>query len=163
MHVLQRGVFCRFAPYVPSLPEVAAFLGELRDSVTRTEAEFARQRAEHGKRVLGRRRVVVHKSLLQMYIIMYIWNMPKSYSVAAARAKLADIVDQVESGNEVELTRRGKKVAVLLSAAKYARLTGSRVALMTAFDNFCREHDLREIGVELIGLTSSGIGAPGEV
>jgi prevent-host-death family protein len=94
---------------------------------------------------------------------MYIWNMSKSYSVAAARAKLADIVDQVESGNEVELTRRGKKVAVLLSAAKYARLTGSRVAFMTAFDNFCREHDLREIGVELIGLTSSGIGAPGEV
>ena len=37
------------------IPDVAAFLGELRDSVTRAEAEFARQRAEHGKRVLGRR------------------------------------------------------------------------------------------------------------
>jgi prevent-host-death family protein len=73
--------------------------------------------------------------------------MSKSYSVAAARAKLAEIVDQVESGKEVELTRRGKKVAVVLSAAKYARLSGSRVAFMAAFDNFCREHEMREIGV----------------
>jgi len=40
------------------IPDVAAFLAELRDSVTRAEAEFARQRAEHGKRVLGRRRIL---------------------------------------------------------------------------------------------------------
>jgi prevent-host-death family protein len=83
-----------------------------------------------------------------MYTLMYLSRMPKSYSIAAARAQLAELVDQAESGKEVELTRRGKKVAVLLSAAKYARLNGNRVAFMSAFDNFCRENDMREIGVE---------------
>ena len=43
---------------------------------------------------------------------MYINWMSKSYSVANARARLANIVHEVEAGAEVELTRRGKKVAV---------------------------------------------------
>ncbi|HTQ03845.1 MAG TPA: type II toxin-antitoxin system prevent-host-death family antitoxin [Polyangiaceae bacterium] len=33
--------------------------------------------------------------------------MAKTYTTANARAKLADIVDEVEAGSEVELTRRG--------------------------------------------------------
>jgi prevent-host-death family protein len=74
--------------------------------------------------------------------------MPKSYTVANARAKLAQIVDEVESGKEVELTRRGKKVAVLMSAARYARLRGDRVAFMTAYETFRVEHQLQEVGVE---------------
>ena len=84
----------------------------------------------------------------EMYSVMYISWMRRSYSIAAARAQLAELVDQAEAGKDVELTRRGKKVAVLLSAAKYARLSGSRVAFMSAFDNFCRDNDMREIGVE---------------
>jgi prevent-host-death family protein len=74
--------------------------------------------------------------------------MSKSYTVASARAKLAEIVDEVEGGKEVELTRRGKKVAVLMSAARYARLRGDRVAFMTAYETFRGEHDLEQIGVE---------------
>jgi prevent-host-death family protein len=83
-----------------------------------------------------------------MYMWMYSSTMAKTYSVAAARAKLAELVDEAEAGRDVELTRRGKKVAVLLSAAKYARLSGNRVAFMSAFDNFCLNNDMREIGVE---------------
>jgi len=79
---------------------------------------------------------------------MYTVAMSKSYTVASARAKLAEIVDEVESGKEVELTRRGKKVAVVMSAARYARLRGDRVAFMTAYETFCGEHDLKEVGVE---------------
>lgn len=79
---------------------------------------------------------------------MYILCMPKSYTVADARAKLAKIVDEVESGKEVELTRRGKKVAVVMSAARYARLRGDHVAFMKAYETFCEETDLREVGVE---------------
>ncbi len=79
---------------------------------------------------------------------MYTPGMPKSYTVASARAKLAEIVDEVESGKEVELTRRGKKVAVVMSAARYARLRGDRVAFMTAYETFRVEHDLKEVGVE---------------
>jgi len=82
-----------------------------------------------------------------MYIWMYIIQMPKSYSIAGARAKLASIVDEVEAGSEVELTRRGKKVAVVMSAARYARLRGERVAFMTAYETFRANHDLTEAGL----------------
>ena len=74
--------------------------------------------------------------------------MPKSYSVANARAKLADIVSAVEAGSDVELTRRGKKVAVVVSAARYARLRGERVAFITAYETFRAQHDLAEAGVD---------------
>jgi prevent-host-death family protein len=74
--------------------------------------------------------------------------MAKSYSVASARAKLSEIVDQVEAGKEVEITRRGKKVAVVMSAARFARLKGGRVAFATAYETFRREHDLEHDGVE---------------
>ena len=74
--------------------------------------------------------------------------MPKSYSIASARAKLANIVDEVEAGSDVELTRRGKKVAVVMSAARYARLRGESVAFMSAFDTFLASHDLSEAGLE---------------
>ena len=74
--------------------------------------------------------------------------MAKTYTIANARAKLADIVDEVEAGSEVELTRRGKKVAVVMSAARYARLRGERVAFMTAYETFRAEHDLGEVGLD---------------
>jgi len=74
--------------------------------------------------------------------------MLKSYSVAGARAKLSEIVDEVEGGKDVELTRRGKKVAVVMSAARYARLRGDRVPFMTAYETFRGEHDLEDVGVE---------------
>lgn len=79
---------------------------------------------------------------------MYNQQMPKSYTVANARARLAEIVDEVEAGNEIELTRRGKKVAIVMSAARYARLRGDRVAFMTAYETFREDHDLREVGVD---------------
>ncbi len=74
--------------------------------------------------------------------------MPRSYSVASARAKLAKIVDEVESGEDVELTRRGKKVAVVMSAARYARLRGDRVAFIAAYETFRAAHLLEEVGVD---------------
>ena len=79
---------------------------------------------------------------------MYTSVVSKSYTVATARAKLADIVDEVAAGSDVELTRRGKKVAVMVSATRYARLCGDRVAFMTAYETFRAEHDLAELGVD---------------
>lgn len=87
-------------------------------------------------------------SLDRMYIWLYTRTMPKSYTVAGARAKLAAIVDEVEAGKDVELTRRGKKVAVVMSAARYARLRGDRVAFMTAYETFRADHDLKAVGVD---------------
>jgi prevent-host-death family protein len=89
--------------------------------------------------------------------------MAKSYTIAGARAKLGDIVDEVEAGSDVELTRRGKKVAVVMSAARYARLRGERVAFMTAYETFRAAHDLTEVGVERSwsrGLRAKDIGRP---
>ena len=79
---------------------------------------------------------------------MYSFSVSKSYTLASARAKLADIVNEVEAGSDVELTRRGKKVAVMVSAARYARLCGKHVAFMTAYETFRAEHDLSDLGVE---------------
>lgn len=74
--------------------------------------------------------------------------MAKRYTVAHARVKLSQIVDEVVAGGEVELTRRGKKVAVVMSTARYARLRGDHVAFMTAYETFCEETDLSEVGVD---------------
>jgi len=81
-------------------------------------------------------------------MFMYTLVMAKSYSVAGARANLAEIVDEVEAGNDVEITRRGKKVAVVISAARFARLRGDRVAFTTAYEGFLHEHDLARVGLE---------------
>lgn len=95
---------------------------------------------------------------------MYISLMAaKSYSIASARAKLADIVDQVEAGSEVELTRRGKKVAVMMSAARYARLRGEGAAFMKAYETFRAEHDLAAAGLDrewARGLRQRDVGRP---
>lgn len=72
----------------------------------------------------------------------------KTYSVADARAHLAEIVDQVEAGREVEITRRGKRVAVLVSASRYARLRSEPLSFWNAYQTFRRKHDLGELGVE---------------
>ena len=44
--------------------------------------------------------------------------------MAEARANLPKILDEVELGHEVEVTRRGKAVAVLMSVQAYQRLSG---------------------------------------
>ncbi|MBI2760520.1 MAG: type II toxin-antitoxin system Phd/YefM family antitoxin [Chloroflexi bacterium] len=50
--------------------------------------------------------------------------MTKQYSIAAAREQLPGIVHEVEAGQPVELTRRGRRVAVLMSVDEYERLLG---------------------------------------
>ena len=50
--------------------------------------------------------------------------MQKQFSIAEAKNKLPSIIHDVEKGNAVELTRRGKPVAALLSIRKYERLCG---------------------------------------
>ena len=44
------------------------------------------------------------------------------YSIAQARDLFAQLVHQVEDGDTVEVTRRGKRVAIILSAEEYERL-----------------------------------------
>jgi antitoxin Phd len=71
-----------------------------------------------------------------MYIFMYISVMTKEYSLADARRSLPDVLDAVEAGVEVRLTRRGKPVAVVVSVSEYDRLTQKRVIFAQALGEF---------------------------
>ena len=74
--------------------------------------------------------------------------MSRRYSIAEARSRLPSIVDEAESGIEVELTRRGEPVAVLVSRREFERLRGKRLNFIDAYKNFLKRHSLEEIGVE---------------
>ncbi len=74
--------------------------------------------------------------------------MPKRYSIAQARANLPAIVDEVESGASVELTRRGASVAIVVSVREYERLRGQRVPFNEAYQRFLTTHDLTAVGVD---------------
>ena len=83
-----------------------------------------------------------------MYILMYIVTMTAKYSVAEARSKLPAIIDQAEAGLAIELTRRGKPVAVVVSFGEFARLQGDRLRFGDAYRNFLKRYSLEEVGLE---------------
>ena len=79
---------------------------------------------------------------------MYILVMPKKYSIAEARSNLPKIVDQAEAGAEVELTRRGKPVAVIISHRQLERLRSERPRFADVCKAFLRKHSLTDVRVE---------------
>jgi prevent-host-death family protein len=79
---------------------------------------------------------------------MYICRMSRKYSIAEARASLPAIVDQAEAGQEIELTRRGKPVAAVVSVRELARLRGAAGSFAAAYGKFLKEHDLAEEGLD---------------
>jgi prevent-host-death family protein len=96
-----------------------------------------------------------------MYKYMYNIEMQRSYSVADARSKLAEIIDEVESGEDIEIVRRGKKVAVLVSPARYARMAGEKTAFGDAYDAFMRNRDPKVFGLDAEEFEKSRDRAPG--
>jgi prevent-host-death family protein len=74
--------------------------------------------------------------------------MGKSYSVADARARLPDILDEVEAGKEVQLTRRGRPVAILLSLDRYDALRRDRSNFADAYRAFTDHHSPEDIALE---------------
>lgn len=83
-----------------------------------------------------------------MYILVYIQNMTRRYSVAEARAHLPSIIEQAEAGETVELTRRGRPVAVVLSREEFERLRSKRPSFGDAYRAFRELHGLAEIGLD---------------
>src|SRR5215471_7875082 len=83
-----------------------------------------------------------------MYIVMYTKDMLQRYSIAEARAHLPRIVDQAEAGIEVELTRRGRAVAVLVSRQKFDRLRGKGSHFRETYRKFLEKYSAKGIGVE---------------
>jgi prevent-host-death family protein len=87
-----------------------------------------------------------------MYIQMYTLRMLRSYSVAQARAHLPELLDEVEEGNEVEITRRGRPVAVLVSTERLAALQGRRPTFGELHRRFIEGHPGAELGLDLTGV-----------
>lgn len=65
--------------------------------------------------------------------------MQKEFSIAEARNRLSTIIHYVEKGPYVELTRRGKPVAVLLSIQEYERLSRKYAGFWNALSEFRRK------------------------
>lgn len=83
-----------------------------------------------------------------MYINMAITEeiLNNQYSIAQTRHHLAEIVHEVESGRPVNITRRGKPVAVLLSQADFESLSGQHAPdLWDSIMEFRTSHDLAQI------------------
>lgn len=70
------------------------------------------------------------------------------YSIAAARSNFSAVVDQAEAGQEIELTRRGKPVAVLISLQQFERLRGDRQSFAVAYQDFLSHYTLKDFGLD---------------
>src|SRR5687767_1257456 len=73
--------------------------------------------------------------------------MSKAYSVAEARKNLPAVLDEVASGAEVQLTRRGRAVAVLVTVDEYNRLKAGRAAFADAYKEFRAKHPAAGISI----------------
>ncbi len=69
----------------------------------------------------------------------------RTYSLAEARDHLTAIVRDVETTAAVELTRRGKPVAVILSIDEYRRLASPAGSFLSALARFKESADLTDL------------------
>jgi prevent-host-death family protein len=74
--------------------------------------------------------------------------MPKQYSIAEARDHFTSLVRDVEEELVIELTRRGKPVAVLLSIQEYKQLITRPSSFWEAYTTFRNQVDLQKLGIE---------------
>ena len=74
--------------------------------------------------------------------------MSNRYSIAEARDHLTQLVRDAEKGLSVQLTRRGKPVAILVSLSEYERLQKRSMSFWEAFVQFKSEVDLKTMGIE---------------
>lgn len=74
--------------------------------------------------------------------------MLRQYSIAEARNHFTALVRAVERESAVELTRRGKPVAVLLSIQEYERLATRQTSFWEAYSAFRERVNLEELGIE---------------
>ena len=72
-------------------------------------------------------------------------DMSQTYSIAQARDQLPKLVRAAERGVEVELTRRGEKVAVLISTATRAHLEGDADDFCDRLMEFRRQHGTKRL------------------
>jgi prevent-host-death family protein len=75
--------------------------------------------------------------------------MAHQYSIDQAQGHLAEIVSEVKQGRTVEITRSGKRIAVVLSNDQYNQLTQSnRPDFWQELQKFRQQFDLEELAIE---------------
>jgi prevent-host-death family protein len=72
----------------------------------------------------------------------------KQQSIAEARSNLPQLVREAEAGEPIELTRRGKSVAVLIGRRQYERLAARSRRFSEAWDEFTHEVELSELAID---------------
>src|SRR5437868_15490953 len=71
---------------------------------------------------------------------VHLMYMKRTYSIAAARAKLPAIVRAAETGQVTTIERRGTPVAVVVSLNDYRRLATGTESMWAAWQAFRRRH-----------------------
>lgn len=74
--------------------------------------------------------------------------MRKQHSIAEARNNLPQLVREAESGEPVELTRRGESVAVLIGRKQYERLASRTRRFSEAWNEYTREVELSDLAID---------------
>jgi prevent-host-death family protein len=74
--------------------------------------------------------------------------MKNRYSIAEARDHLPRIVHEAEDAGPIELTRRGRPVAVVISMRRYEEVTGGRRPLWEVIDAWRKEHDVQALDID---------------
>ncbi len=74
--------------------------------------------------------------------------MMPTYSVAEARNRFAEIVHDLKHVSRVEVTRRGRPVAILISVEEFEMLRSGNVTFTSAYEAFRSKFDLAREGIE---------------
>lgn len=81
--------------------------------------------------------------------------MQKQFSIAEAKNRLPSIIHYIEKGPYVELTRRGKPVAVLLSIQEYERLSRKYTGFWNTLSVF--RQNIHDEGIEISDMDFEGL------
>ncbi len=71
-----------------------------------------------------------------------------SYSIAEARNRFAELVHDLDHVSQIEVTRRGQPVAVLVSVAEFERLRTGGLTFWNAYTAFGQAFDLGALKIE---------------
>lgn len=74
--------------------------------------------------------------------------MIKEYSMAEARNQFAAIVHDLKTTPSIQLTRRGKPVAMLLAMEEYERLAAGKAGFWNSYQAFRACVDLAEMEID---------------
>ncbi len=101
-----------------------------------------------------------------MYMYLYMRHLAEAaiaeqFSIADARSRFPQLIHRAEKGRPVAITRRGKPVAMIVSAADYERLTKERPSLWATIVAFRRKYDVDRTGLDSRELRDLRDRAPG--